>query len=222
MNFIKQLKTFVLVLVGLAVPATALALKSDKDQPADVQARTVDADERTEVAVYRGRVRYAQGTRRIEADRLDVTMKDGDIELAKGWGEPARLRLRPDNSQHDAHAAAQRLEYRRAEDRLELFDAVTLNHQPDEPDKQEVRASADHLLYRAQEDVAELFGRVIVQQGGDVMSGGYAHFDLKTDRLVMRGGAHTDERVYAIIQPKKKPADPSRGGGAAPAPGNDP
>lgn len=187
-----------------ALAPSAQALKSDSDQPADVRAHTVDADERTEVSIYRGQVRYVQGTRRIEADRLDVTTKDGEIELAKGRGQPARLRLRPDNSRHDAHAAALRLEYRREPDLLELFEAVTLNHQPDEPDKQEIRATADHLRYRAKEDEAELFGRVIVQQGGDVMSGGYAHFDLKTDRLVMRGGAHTDERVYAIIQPKKK------------------
>ncbi len=193
-----------LTLVTLTVPATALALKSDKDQPADVQSRTVDADERTEVALYRGQVRYVQGTRRIDADRMDVAMKDGEVEQAKAWGEPARVRLRPDNSQHDAHAAGLRLEYHRANDQFELFDAVTLNHLPDEPDKPELRASADRLLYRANDDTAELFGRVIVQQGGDVMSGGYAHVDLKTDRLTMRGGTHTDERVYSVIQPRKK------------------
>lgn len=191
-------------LVILTAPSTAPALKSDKDQPADIQSRTVDADERTEVALYRGQVRYVQGTRHIDADRMDVAMKDGEVERAKAWGQPVRLRLRPDNSIHDAHAAGLRMEYRRAGDQLELFDAVTLNHLPDEPDKQEVRASADRLLYRANDDTAELFGRVIVQQGGDVMSGGYAHVDLKTDRLTMRGGAHTDQRVYSVIQPRKK------------------
>lgn len=200
------MKTFpaLLAVVTLTAPLTAPALESDKDQPADIQSRTVDADERTEVALYRGQVRYAQGTRHIDADRMDVAMKDGEVERAKAWGQPVRLRLRPDNSRHDAHAAGLRLEYHRSGDQLELFDAVTLNHLPDEPDKQEVRATADRLLYRANEDTAELFGRVIVQQGGDVMSGGYAHVDLKTDRLVMRGGAHTDERVYSIIQPRKK------------------
>ncbi len=197
------MKAFLLVLIGLAVPTAALALESDKDQPADIQSRTVDADERTEVALYRGQVRYVQGTRHIDADRMDVAMKDGEVEQAKAWGQPVRVRLRPDNSRHDAHAAGLRLEYRRNGDHLELFDAVTLNHLPDDRDT-EIRASADRLVYRAGEDTAELFGRVIVQQGGDVMSGGYAHVDLKTDRLTMRGGAHTDERVYSVIQPRKK------------------
>ncbi len=193
-----------LALFVLATPVATLALKSDKDQPADIQSRTVDADERTEVALYRDQVRYVQGTRHIDADRMDVAMKDGEVEQAKAWGEPVRLRLRPDNSQHDAHAAGLRMEYRRANDQIELFDAVTLNHLPDDPDKQEMRASGDRMLYRAGEDVAELFGRVIVQQGGDVTSGGYAHIDLKTDRLTMRGGAHTDQRVYSVIQPREK------------------
>lgn len=192
-----------LALLILVAPAPTWALKSDSDQPADVRAQTVDANERTEESSYRGRVRYVQGTRHIEADRLDITMKDGEIELAKAWGQPARLRLRPENSRHDAHAAGRRLEYRRTPDELELFDAVVLTHLPDDKDV-EIRASADRLRYRTAEDVAELFGRVIVQQGGDVMSGGYAYFDLKTDRLVMRGGAHTDERVHTVIQPKKK------------------
>jgi len=203
-GLLKAMKAFLLALIGLAVPATALALKSDKDQPADVQARSVDADERTEVAVYRGQVRYTQGSRRIEADRMDIALQDGELKRAKAWGGPVRLHVRPEDRLHDAHATARRLEYRPDPDRLEMFEAVTLDHRPDEPDRREMRASADRLLYRAEEDVAELFGRVVVQQGGDVMSGGYAHFDLTTDRLTMRGGPHTDERVYTVIQPKKK------------------
>ena len=101
----------------------------------------------------------------------------------------------------------ERLEYRRAGDEMELFDAVTLQHQPADKDV-ETRATADRLLYRGSEDVAELFGRVIVQQGGDVVSGGYAHVNLKTDRVIVRGGPHTDERIYAVMQPRKKSAGP--------------
>ena len=107
-------------------------------------------------------------------------MKDDEVEHAKATGQPVRLRIRPDNSPHDAHATGERLEYRRAGDEMELFDAVTLQHQPADKDV-ETRATADRLLYRGSEDVAELFGRVIVQQGGDVVSGGYAHVNLKTD-----------------------------------------
>lgn len=197
------------LLLALAASGTAWALSTDKDQPADIQARNVDADERAETARYRDRVRYSQGTRRIDADRLDVVMKDDEVEDAKAWGQPVRVRLRPDNSKHDAHASGARLEYRREGDTLELFDTVVLTHRPDDKDD-DIRASGDRLFYRAGEDVAELFGRVVVQQGGDVMSGGYARFDLKSDRLVMRGGEHTDDRVHAVIQPsrEKKKAKP--------------
>ena len=191
----------------LTLPPVATARSTDKDQPADIQARSLDADERTNVAVYQGNVRYAQGTRHIESDYLKVTMKDDEVEHAKATGRPVRLRIRPDNSPHDAHAAGERLEYRKAGDEMELFDAVTLRHQPAAKDV-ETRVSADRLLYRGGEDVAELFGRVIVQQGGDVMSGGYAYVNLKTDRVLVRGGAHTDERIHAVMQPRRKSAGP--------------
>lgn len=185
----------------------ALALTTDKDRPADIQAGSLDADERTNIAVYQDNVRYVQGTRHIESDYLKVTMKDDGVEHVKATGQPVRLRIRPDNSPHDVHAAGARLEYRKAGDAIELFDAVTLRHQPAGKDV-ETRASADRLLYRGSEDVAELFGRVIVQQGGDVLSGGYARVNLKADRVLVRGGAHTDERIHAVIQPRMNSAGP--------------
>src|SRR3989344_2767037 len=183
-----------------------LALSTDKDQLADIQARSLDADERANIAIYQGNVHYAQGTRHIESDYLKVIMKDDDVERANATGRPVKLRIRPDSSPNDAHATGERLEYRKAGDVMELFDAVTLQHLPAGKDA-EMRASADRLLYRSSEDVAELFGRVIVQQGDDVVSGGYAHVNLKTDRVIVRGGAHTDERIHAVIQPRKKPAE---------------
>ncbi len=198
---------FLVIAFALALPLTTLALSTDKDQLADIQARSLDADERANIAIYQGNVRYAQGTRHIASDYLKVTLKDDEVEHANANGRPVKLRVRPDNSPHDAHATGERLEYRRAGDVMELFDAVTLRHQPADREV-EMRASADRLLYRGSEDVAELFGRVIVQQGGDVVSGGYAHVNLKTDRVTVRGGAHTDERVYTVIQPRKKSEAP--------------
>lgn len=202
---------FIIRLLGavlvLASSPMAVALSTDKDQLANIQARSLDADERTNVSVYRGNVHYAQGTRHIESDYLKVTLKNDDVEHANATGRPVKLRVRPDSSPHDAHATGERLEYRRAGDVIELFDAVTLQHLPADKDV-ETRASADRLLYRGSEDVAELFGRVIVQQGGDVTSGGYAHLNLKTDRAIVRGGPHTDERIHTVIQPRKKSAGP--------------
>lgn len=191
----------------LVLSPAARALSTDKDQLADIQARSLDADERANVAVYQGNVRYVQGTRHIESDYLKVTLKDDEVEYTQATGRPVKLRVRPDNNPHDAHVTGKRLEYRKAGDVMELFDAVTLRHQPADRDT-EMRASADRLRYHGHEDVAELFGRVTVQHGDNVVSGGYAHVNLKTDRVTMRGGARTDERVHAVIQPRKKPDGP--------------
>jgi lipopolysaccharide export system protein LptA len=196
-----------LALFALTTPATAPALKSDRDQPADIQSRELDADERTEIAIYQGGVRYRQGSRRIGADRLEVKSHDDEVESARAWGRPLTIDLRPERSQQDAHATAERLEYRKAEDVLELFDAVTLRHRPDGKDD-DVRVTADRMIYRAGDDTVELHGRVILQQGGDLFSGGYAFYDLQADRVRVRGGPHTDARVYAVIHPRKKSTEP--------------
>lgn len=187
----------------LMASSTAAALSTDKNQMADIQSRSVDADERTNIAIYQDNVRYTQGTRRIESSRLEVVMKNDEVERAKAAGRPVKLRVRPDNSQHDVHASGDRLEYRRVNDELEMFDSVTLRHQPDNRTV-ETHASGDRLLYRGSEDIAELFGRVIVRQGGDVVSGSYANVNLKTDRVIVRGDTQTDARVHAVIQPRKK------------------
>ena len=185
----------------------ALALKSDKDQPADIQSRDLDADERTEIAIYQGSVRYTQGSRHIEADRLKVKSHDDEVETVHAWGRPLTLRIRPERSREDAHATAERLEHRAADDVTEFFDAVTLRHRPDNRDD-DVRATADRMIYRAGDDTVELHGRVILKRGGDVLSGGYAFYDLQADRVRVRGGPHTEERVYTVIQPRKKSTEP--------------
>ena len=51
---------FSLLLLLFALSPAALALTTDKDQPADIQARSVDADERTNIAIYQDNVRYVQ------------------------------------------------------------------------------------------------------------------------------------------------------------------
>ena len=77
-------------------------------------------------------------------------MKDDEVEHAKATGQPVRLRIRPDNSPHDAHATSERLEYRRAGDEWSYSTPSPLRHQPADKDV-ETRASADRLLYRGSE-----------------------------------------------------------------------
>ena len=64
------LLSFLFALCSLLTRLSRETLSTDKDQPADIQARSVDADERTNIAIYQDNVRYVQGTRHIESDYL--------------------------------------------------------------------------------------------------------------------------------------------------------
>lgn len=90
--------------------AQALALKSDRDQPATIDADEVDMDFNTGVRVYRGDVVVQQGTLVINADELTVYLKDDKLERAIAVGNPAVFRQRPDGKNHDVIGRGRRLE----------------------------------------------------------------------------------------------------------------
>ena len=98
------------LLVLVASPAT-LALSSDKDQPIDIEADSVDIDESKGQSIYVGNVKVTQGSIRLLADRVTVFHTDGDPQKFIATGEPARFRQMPDNSDVPIQARALRMEY---------------------------------------------------------------------------------------------------------------
>lgn len=94
-----------LCLAGLLSPM-AHALKSDRDQPAVIDADAVDIDFKTGLRVYYGNVKLRQGTLRLDADKLEVRFKDDALESAVAVGEPAEFRQRPDGKEHDVVGTA--------------------------------------------------------------------------------------------------------------------
>lgn len=118
------------VLAALVVSVQAHALKSDADQPINIRARSVETNQKTGVSVYRGNVVMTQGSLRIEADRLEVTLHHGQTELIRAWGKPVRMRNRTDAGE-DIRASAARIEYHGTERRIDLFDNVELHRGAD-------------------------------------------------------------------------------------------
>lgn len=125
------------LLLGL-VGGAAHALKSDADQPINIRARNVEVNEKTGVSVYRGNVVLTQGSLRVEADRLEVTLRDGRAHLIRAWGDPVRMQTRTDKGE-DLRARAGRAVYRASARRIDLHDAVELHR-----DGEVVRGGAVH------------------------------------------------------------------------------
>ena len=88
--------------VLLSVSTQSLALKSDRDQPANIEADNTEIDFKTGIRTLTGNVLIVQGSLRIKADKLvAIYTKKGDLEKATAWGSLARFKQRQDGQPDD-------------------------------------------------------------------------------------------------------------------------
>ncbi len=96
------------LLAGMSGPAHAL--KSDKDQPATIDADNIDMDFKTGKRTYSGNVHIEQGSMRLKANKVVVMMRDGAITNAIAYGNPAVFRQRPDGKKEDVIGRSRKME----------------------------------------------------------------------------------------------------------------
>ncbi len=106
----KRLLLVVSVVMAACLVYPAAALKTDRNQPATLDADEFDLDFQTGVRTYRGNVIYQQGTIRLYADELVAYIKDDKLERAVARGNPAKFSQRPDDSETDVVGVALRIE----------------------------------------------------------------------------------------------------------------
>ena len=87
----------------------ALALESDRDQPADIEADDTTIDFKTGKRTFVGNVLVVQGSLRIKADKVIATYLQGELVNATAWGKPARFKSRPDGKPDDVEGAANKI-----------------------------------------------------------------------------------------------------------------
>ncbi len=100
------------VLLGLLWSGATQALSTDSQQPINIEADRVDADDRKRLTIYRGKAIITQGSIRISGDTVKMYFDDQN-ELVKliSIGKPARFRQRPDGKKEFQRAEARRIEY---------------------------------------------------------------------------------------------------------------
>ena len=87
---------------SLGFSSYSYALKSDRDQPATIEADNTEIDFKSGVRTLTDNVLVVQGTLRLKADKLvAIYNKKGTLEKATVWGSLARFKQRPDNEPHD-------------------------------------------------------------------------------------------------------------------------
>lgn len=132
-----NLKTFLLTLIG-AVFVTAASGAAPKKarmgsgQPINIYAQTIEMDDKTGVAWYRGDVSITDGEFSIRADRVQVLMREGEIEIFKAFGEPVDVERRSSDTQPGIKAKSQRATYNVKTQKLDMFGKVELYQQGSE------------------------------------------------------------------------------------------
>lgn len=168
----------VLVLaLAAALAGAAHAERADRDKPVNIEADRMLADDAKQTVEFDGRVVMTQGTFTLRADRITVRQDKDGFQFGVATGNPATFREKRDGADEWIEGQAKRIEYDGRAQRVELFDQARVAR-----DKDEVR-------------------------------GNYISYDQRGEVYRVQGAKDTqaqparDERVRAVIQPKKPAAD---------------
>jgi lipopolysaccharide export system protein LptA len=168
-------RALVLLVVAALAALPAHAERADRDKPLNIEADRMLADDGKQTVIFEGRVVLTQGTFVLRADKLTVRQDKEGFQSGVAVGSPATFRQKRDGVDEWIDGEAQRIEYDGKGERVELFDKARVSR-----DKDEVR-------------------------------GNYISYDTRSEIYRVQGAkdlpaapAGRDDRVRAVIQPKKK------------------
>jgi len=107
----KHLKCAMLIFIGFFISTSALALKSDHDQPIHIEADSVNVDEKSGTSHYHGNVHFKQGSMILQADNILITTQKQKIHLINAKGNPAFFEQLPDGEAEKIKARAKTIDY---------------------------------------------------------------------------------------------------------------
>jgi lipopolysaccharide export system protein LptA len=94
-----------------ALPFAATALESDVDKPIEVEANSVEIDEKSGKSVYKGNVVLTQGSIRLTADKVTVIQHEKKSDQIKAVGSPARITQKSQKGKSPIKGRSSRVEY---------------------------------------------------------------------------------------------------------------
>lgn len=136
-------------LIALLLAGPALGLDSDREQPITIEADRLDVDDAKGVSVYRGDVRYTQGTLELKAAEVTVfSTQERSLARVVANGKPATFKQQIDPAGGVLNGKADNIEYAVAAQRLRLQGSAHLVYCGDE-------FESDHIEYLAAKDLVK-------------------------------------------------------------------
>ena len=127
--FAKHIPIKTLLLLLLAVAPCALALKSDRSQPITIDSDRAERDEIAGTTTYSGHVEMAQGSMRINADKIVIYNTKDKVTRIVATGTPAKYQQKPNDKEGLVVAKAHTLEYKIDKETLHLIDKASLQQE---------------------------------------------------------------------------------------------
>lgn len=186
----------IILIAAVFIFVDAMALDSDRDQPATLEADDFELDLRTGVRTYRGNVLFRQGSIRLECDELVTYFnQEGELDKAVCSGDPGKFKQRPENSDEDVIGKA------RVITMDQIAELVTLKSRADVV-QGGTRITGRLLTYNL---VTE---KVVVKGGSDTQTktttASAESTDTKEGESAASEASTTSSRPTIIIQPRKK------------------
>ena len=157
----------------LILPASGLALSSDRDQPIYIEADSAILMEKEGLSTYTGNVAIRQGTLKLHGDHMTVYNSDSKIDRIILTGSPATIVQRPEGNDNDLHAEAGQIEYRAAEEQIMLTGAARI-------------WQADGKEFRSEKIIYNI--RTNTVNAGDSTSGERVHITLQPKQKPAESG----------------------------------
>jgi len=161
-------------LIALCFAGAVHAEKADLNQPTQIEANRMSADDARRMTIFEGGVVVTRGTMRLTADRVVVRQDSEGYQFATATGKPARFRQRQDAKPPETEGVwmegeALRMEMDDRSGKIELYDAARVKRGGDE-------VAGNYILLDQRSD----------------------YFSVSTGKDEKPGG-----RVKAVIQPTK-------------------
>ena len=150
-------------LVFLFLPAPLLALSSDRDQPIEVEADSLEVRDAEKISIYSGKVLLNQGSLAHRADRLAIHFNNqNELNLMELTGSPATFR-QLNNEQQEMIGQADRLEYREAESTLLLLGNAKFTLKGDTIESNRISINTDNQSIQAGSSTSDDRVKMLIQ-----------------------------------------------------------
>ncbi len=116
-------------LCAYAYTPTSWALQSDRSQPITIDADSAERDEQAGTTTYSGKVEMAQGSMRIQADKIVIYSTKDKVSKIVASGKPAQYEQKPSDKEGKVIATANILEYLIDQESLRLLEKASLKQE---------------------------------------------------------------------------------------------